>query len=89
MSGFLGYATAVSALESGYRVRGVVRKETQIDEIKRTLPRQFLDNIEFVIVPDLRADGAFNDAMKDVDHMIHMASPVGMAVSLGTTLGNY
>ncbi|XDG09715.1 hypothetical protein ABKA04_009330 [Annulohypoxylon sp. FPYF3050] len=79
VSGFLGYATAVSALESGYRVRGVVRKEAQIDEIKRTLPRQLLDKIEFVIVPDLRADGAFNDAMKGVNHMIHMASPVGMA----------
>ncbi|KAI6081881.1 putative 3-beta hydroxysteroid dehydrogenase/isomerase [Hypoxylon rubiginosum] len=76
VSGFLGYATTVSALESGYRVRGVVRRELQINEIKRVLPGQFLDKIEFVIIPDLGAVGAFGEPMKDVDHIIHVASPV-------------
>ncbi|OTB01196.1 hypothetical protein M426DRAFT_223226 [Hypoxylon sp. CI-4A] len=78
VSSFLGYATAVSALESGYRVRGVVRRVPQVDEIKRILPGDFLDKIEFVVIPDLRTTGAFDGPLKDVDHIIHVASPAGI-----------
>ncbi|KAI0006840.1 putative 3-beta hydroxysteroid dehydrogenase/isomerase [Xylariaceae sp. FL0662B] len=74
----LGYATTISTLESGYRVRGVVKREPQINEIKSTLPGQFLDKIEFVVIADLRAAGVFDEPMKDVDHMIHVASPTGV-----------
>ncbi|KAI1371333.1 putative 3-beta hydroxysteroid dehydrogenase/isomerase, partial [Hypoxylon crocopeplum] len=78
ISGFLGYAITISALESGYRVRGVVRTQPRIDEIKRVLPDQFIGKIDFVVIPDLKVDGVFDDAMVDVDHVIHVASPAGV-----------
>ncbi|XXH01898.1 hypothetical protein Hte_008260 [Hypoxylon texense] len=78
VSGFLGYAITISALEFGYRVRGVVRKELQVDDIKRILPGRFLDKIGFVVIPDLRVDGVFDEPLEGVDHIIHVASPAGL-----------
>ncbi|KAI1498188.1 hypothetical protein F5X99DRAFT_432233 [Biscogniauxia marginata] len=78
VSGFLGYSTTIFALESGYWVRGMVRRDSQIDEIKRILPGEFLYKIEFVVIPDLRTAGVFDYPLKDVDHIIHVASPAGI-----------
>ncbi|EMR67854.1 putative nad dependent epimerase dehydratase protein [Eutypa lata UCREL1] len=76
ISGFIGYATLVSALESGYRVRGVVRKPAQGDTIKSVLPAQFQSQLELITIPDLTAKGAFDDAFKGVAYVIHVASPL-------------
>lgn len=85
ISGFLGYATLVSALESGYSVRGVVRKQAQVDTIKEILPAQFQSQLELITIPDLAADGAFDDAFKGVTYVIHVASPQSAPVSLAKT----
>ena len=38
------------------------------------------DPIEFFIVPDITADGAFDDVLKDVVFVEHVASPLPRAV---------
>ncbi|KUI65226.1 hypothetical protein VM1G_00033 [Cytospora mali] len=79
ISGFLGFATALDALEAGYHVRGVIRKEAQIDTIKGALPAAFHSKLELVTVPDLSAKGAFDEVVKGATGVIHIASPIGVA----------
>ncbi|KAI1423701.1 hypothetical protein F5Y12DRAFT_716093 [Xylaria sp. FL1777] len=75
VSSFVGFSVTLSALESGYRVRGVVRQEPQIEGLKQALPSQFLAQVEFVVIPNLGTAGAFEDKLESVDYIIHVASP--------------
>lgn len=83
ISGFLGFRVLATALEHGYRVRGAVRREAQIAEIKAVpILKPYLDNLEIVVVPDILADGAFDEAAKNVTYIVHVASPLsGRATS--------
>ena len=78
-TGHLGYRTVVLALEAGYKVRAAVRSQAKAEtiltapSIKTLAPGSKLD---FIIVPDILADGAYNDAVKDVTAILHIASPL-------------
>ena len=77
-SGYMGYRALVLALEAGYRVRAAVRSQAKAEiilaapSIKALAPGSKLD---FTIVPDIVADGAYDDAVKDVNAILHIASP--------------
>lgn len=76
-SGLVGFRTLCTALEHGYRVRAVVRSKTSADAVRtnkalHAAPGQ----LDFVIVPDFLAVGAFDEAVRNVRHIIHIASPV-------------
>ena len=76
-TGHLGYRTLVEALRAGYRVRAAVRRASSITEIKATSSVQpYHSNLSFIIVEDITQDGAFDSALKDVDYIVHMASPL-------------
>ncbi len=61
------------ALEKGYRVRGIVRKQSGIEAIKTALAdKKLTANVEFIVVPDL----AFDRLMDKVTYFIHVASPL-------------
>lgn len=78
-TGHLGYRTLVLALEAGYKVRVAVRSQAKAEtvlaapSIKALAPGPRLD---FTIVPDILADGAYNDAVKAVKAILHIASPL-------------
>lgn len=78
-TGHVGYRTLVTALQAGYRVRAAVRSESKKKEllsapsIKELNPA---DKLTFVVVPDLMVDGAYNEAVKGVNYIIHLASPI-------------
>ncbi|CAF9942997.1 MAG: hypothetical protein ALECFALPRED_010368 [Alectoria fallacina] len=78
-TGHLGYRTVVLALEAGYSVRAAVRSQAKAEtilaapSIKALAPGSKLD---FVIVPDILADGAYDDAVKGVKGILHIASPL-------------
>ncbi|KAH8804350.1 cinnamyl-alcohol dehydrogenase [Xylogone sp. PMI_703] len=77
VSGFIGYQTLVKALAANYHVRGTVRKSSQRDTItksKSVVP--YLKNLEILIVPDILTPGAFDEALKSVTYVIHVASPL-------------
>lgn len=58
-------------------MRGAVRREAQIAELKAVpILKPYLDNLEIVVVPDILADGAFDDAAKDATYILHIASPL-------------
>lgn len=72
-TGFIGSATAVAALEAGYRLRVCLRKPSEQLE---NLLSEYSDQVEFVIVPDLTDEAAFDDKLNGVDYVLHLASPL-------------
>jgi len=77
VSGFVGYHTLLQALKSGYAARAVVRKESQIGELKKHLAENTLiKKVEFVVVKDLAVKGAFGGLLANVVYVLHIASPM-------------
>lgn len=63
------------ALEREYRVRCIVRRENAIKVIKsRPSVQPYLDRIEYAVVPNNAAPGAYDDAIKGVQYVVHVAS---------------
>ncbi|KAE9961526.1 hypothetical protein BLS_001862 [Venturia inaequalis] len=76
-NGHLGFRVVVSALEAGYKVRAVVRRVEAGDQIKAAGSIQpHLSSLEIVVVEDLLAEGAFDELVKGMDGIIHIASPL-------------
>ncbi|KAI9666211.1 MAG: hypothetical protein M1821_004146 [Bathelium mastoideum] len=78
-TGHLGFRTLVLALEAGYQVRAAIRNESRAQEILETPSIKRLNtgsNLTFVTVPDLTSDGAYDEAVKGVKYIIHLASPI-------------
>lgn len=76
-TGHLGFRTLVIALENGYRARVALRRLEQAEKLKKTASLQpYLQSIEFVQVPDITASEAYVDAVKGVDFVLHIASPI-------------
>ncbi|KAM0420999.1 hypothetical protein ACHAPT_011242 [Fusarium lateritium] len=80
-TGFLGHRVLVMALQAGYRVRCAIRSAKGIDKILATPSVKKLGSltrkISWVTIPDITAPGAYNEAVTDVQYIIHVASPVG------------
>ncbi|KAF6217755.1 hypothetical protein HO133_006582 [Letharia lupina] len=78
-TGHLGYRAVVLALEAGYQVRAAVRSQAKAGTILATQSIKALapgSKLDFIIVPDIIADGAYDDAVKDVKAILHIASPL-------------
>ena len=76
-TGHIGFRTLVSALQAGYRARISSRQLAQAQALKGAESiKPYLDSIEFVEVPDILVDGAFDEAVRDVDYILHLASPI-------------
>lgn len=81
-SGHMGFRAVVNALEAGYHVRAAVRNQAKADailaapSIKALVPGK---KLTFVFVPDIIADGAYDEAVKDVTYILHIASPLAGA----------
>jgi nucleoside-diphosphate-sugar epimerase len=75
--GHIGYRTLIEALRAGYEVRASIRRESSIAEIKATKSTQpYFSSLSFVFVEDITKDGAFDEAVKDVSYIVHIASPI-------------
>ncbi|KAL1796773.1 hypothetical protein ACET3X_005313 [Alternaria dauci] len=73
-NGTIGYACVVYALQTGYRVRCIVRRSPAIEAIKSGPSVQsYLDLIEYAIVPNNAAEGAYDEAVAGVDYVVHIA----------------
>ncbi|GKZ85970.1 hypothetical protein AnigIFM56816_000818 [Aspergillus niger] len=80
VNGQIGSHVARQLLEAGYRVRGTVRdssKSKWVHELFDQKPGK--GRFESVVIKDITADGAFNDAMKGVSAIAHVASTVNMS----------
>ncbi|KAJ8098781.1 hypothetical protein POJ06DRAFT_142098 [Lipomyces tetrasporus] len=83
-SGHVGFRVLVFALQAGYRARVAVRSHAKADDILAAASIKALNsgsNISFVIVPDILADGAYDDAVNGVTYVIHCASPLTSGIT--------
>ncbi|KAE9372099.1 Nadph-dependent carbonyl reductase from Sporobolomyces Salmonicolor [Stipitochalara longipes BDJ] len=75
ISGFLGSHVADQFLEAGYKVRGTARELPKVDAIKKVFDSKYGEGrVEVVVVPDITVDGAFDEAVKGVHAVAHVAS---------------
>nr|ODO02275.1 D-lactaldehyde dehydrogenase [Cryptococcus depauperatus CBS 7855] len=72
-SGFVASHTAKEFLKEGFRVRGTVRSKEKGEYLKNLF--EGLGQFDYVIVEDVSDDGAFDEAVKNVDAVAHLASP--------------
>ncbi|KAH7918635.1 NAD(P)-binding protein [Leucogyrophana mollusca] len=74
-NGFVAIWVVRALLERGYAVRSSVRAAVKGRHLEAVFA-QYGDQHEVVVVPDITAPGAFDEAVKGVDAIQHIASPV-------------
>ncbi|KAH8800233.1 hypothetical protein F5884DRAFT_891068 [Xylogone sp. PMI_703] len=78
-SGHVGFKVLVNALECGYDVRAAIRDPSKEAMIRATESIKTLNpgpRLSFVIMKDISTDGAYDEAVKGVKYIIHVASPL-------------
>jgi nucleoside-diphosphate-sugar epimerase len=78
-TGLIGIKTIHTALKAGYSVRAAVRSQAKADAVLATPTVKAINpgsRLTFVIVLDILADNAYDEAVKGVKYIIHSASPV-------------
>lgn len=78
-TGHLGFRVLVDALEAGYKVRAAIRSQSKGDKILATPSIKELNpgnKLEFIIVPDMLAEGAYSEGIRGATYAIHVASPL-------------
>ncbi|KAJ7179360.1 NAD-P-binding protein [Mycena filopes] len=74
INGFLSTYTALAFLDAGYTVKGVARTEAKAADWINKFPAHKAA-YQFTVVPDFAPPGAFDDAVKGCDVIVHVASP--------------
>ncbi|PPQ98104.1 hypothetical protein CVT26_003274 [Gymnopilus dilepis] len=88
VNGFLAMWIVRILLERGYSVRGTVRSESKGKYVKEYFNGRGLgEKLELVVVDDITKDGAFDEAVKGVDGIIHTASPFSPTVETAEVRG--
>lgn len=79
-TGHIGFRTLLNLIPLGYKVRIAVRSTAKESVILDNPLFKSLNaspsSYEFVIVPDLQVPGAYDEAVKGVDYVVHLASPI-------------
>lgn len=76
-TGHIGFRTLCLLLHANYRARISLRRPEKAQKIKAAESiKPYLKDIEFVQVPDITQDHAFDEAVKDVEYVLHIASPI-------------
>lgn len=73
-TGFVASHVTKQFLERGYKVRGTVRDLSSASWLTESSFSPHTSNLELVTVPDLSTSGAFDEAIKDVDAVAHIAT---------------
>ncbi|TDZ40080.1 putative uncharacterized oxidoreductase [Colletotrichum spinosum] len=85
-NGFIGARTVEAFLEAGFSVRAATRSASSAAGLLAALPQYAkTDQLSTVQVPDITVAGAFDEAVRDVSAVAHLAS----AVSLSNTNVDY
>jgi nucleoside-diphosphate-sugar epimerase len=78
VNGLMASHVADQALQAGYRVRGTVRSAAKASWMSDLFTTKYGPDIfSLVEVPDIVAEGAFDDAVKDVAGIAHIAAILG------------
>jgi uncharacterized protein YbjT (DUF2867 family) len=69
-SGYIATHTIDSFLRQGYNVRGTVRSQKSASEVLKTHAK-YPGQLTTVIVPDIAAPNAFDEAVRGIDGVSH------------------
>ena len=76
-TGHLGFRSLVITLQAGYQARVALRKPEQSEKILATASvKSYAKDVEFVTVPDITADNAYDHVLEGVEYILHIASPI-------------
>ena len=77
VTGFIGLHCCKQLLDQGYAVRGTLRNFSRKEEVEKAMRESntSIDNLE-IIELDLLSDNGWDDAAKDCDYLMHVASPI-------------
>ncbi|KAI9288345.1 hypothetical protein BC943DRAFT_316310 [Umbelopsis sp. AD052] len=79
-TGYLGAAVAEQFIQEGYIVVGSARTPSKAENVKSFFDKKYgSGKFEIYASGDLEKVGAFDDAVKDVEAIVHVASPVGVS----------
>lgn len=80
VTGYLASQLAKQFLERGYKVRGSVRDAARASWLVDDVLKSYADSgaLELAVVPDLGADRAFDEAVRGVSAVVHVASIVSI-----------
>lgn len=81
-TGYIGSHLVGDVLKAGHRVRVAVRSQEKSQLIKELYPSA-ADKIEYAVVPDMSQPSAYQDALKGVNYVFHLA---GAMVDKGVEL---
>lgn len=88
VSGYIGFKTLRMALQQNYKVRAIVRKHEQAAALKsHSRIAELLDDLEFMVVPDMARAGAFDSVLDGVS-VLHLASPLAKEVRFKTIVSS-
>ncbi|KAF3480036.1 uncharacterized protein GIQ15_07012 [Arthroderma uncinatum] len=93
-TGLIGFRVLVFCLRRGYRVRVVVRDLAKKSRILGTPSIRGLGTeakLMFVEIPSFSIPTAFDEALQDVDYVVHVAAPIASAdpASIGPDLATH
>ncbi|TGO20802.1 hypothetical protein BPAE_0264g00040 [Botrytis paeoniae] len=75
INGYIGSHVADQLLKAGYRVRGTTRDASKVKNLLDLWEEQYGKNrVEVAVVPNMAEDGAFDDSVKGVTGIVHVAS---------------
>ncbi|KAL8825860.1 MAG: hypothetical protein Q9170_007630 [Blastenia crenularia] len=80
VTGYIGSHVADQLLQVGYRVRGTVRDEAKAQWVNELFTKKYGEGkLETVIVKDMGAKGAFDEACEGVAGVAHVASDLSFS----------
>ncbi|KAH6877039.1 D-lactaldehyde dehydrogenase [Coprinopsis sp. MPI-PUGE-AT-0042] len=74
-NGYIALWVIKTSLEKGYSVRAAIRAESKGERMKE-LFKDYGSKLELTLVPDMTKDGAWDEAVKGVQAVVHTATPV-------------
>ncbi|GAA6062880.1 hypothetical protein JCM10212_002102 [Sporobolomyces blumeae] len=78
-NGFIASHVIEVLLSSGYKVRGTSRSAAKLDNLKKRWEEKFPGQFEVAEVPDILKEGAYDEAIKGVAGVAHVASNVSFS----------
>ncbi|KAL7792033.1 hypothetical protein V8C37DRAFT_135599 [Trichoderma ceciliae] len=89
-TGMIGFRTLVFLLEAGYKVRAAVRNQAGFDKISQLKPvAPYASKLTAIIVPEITTPGAYDEAVKGVEYIVHVASPLASNAPKGVDYDNF
>lgn len=79
-TGFVGFRVLTTALKAGYNVRIAARSLDKANNVINSSPIKALnpsdESLSFIVIEDMAAPGAFDEAVKGATYVIHCATPI-------------